>query len=65
MENMCLLIRYLAMDVLSLRDNFWNVFIAPLPTTGHGADHKENNSVLLAACVERVYLVTGFSSSIA
>jgi hypothetical protein len=67
MENTCLLVSYLAMAVLPLlRGNFGNVFIAPFPSTGHGADHIENTSVLLAACVfECFYLATGFSGSTA
>jgi hypothetical protein len=67
MENTCLLLCYLGVDVLLLlRANFGNVFIVPLPSTGHGTDHIENTSVLLATCVfERVYLAMDFSGSIA
>jgi hypothetical protein len=43
------------------------VSIAPLPSTGHGADHIENTApVLLAACLfERVYLAKVSYGSIA
>jgi hypothetical protein len=66
MENTYALVRYLAIEGLLLRANFENAFIVPLPSSRHGADHIENTSLLLAACVfERVYLATCFSSSIA
>jgi hypothetical protein len=49
MKNMCLLIRYIAIDVLLLFiANFWKVFIVPSPSTGHGSDHIGNTPVLLA-----------------
>jgi flagellar biosynthesis protein FliQ len=40
-KNVCLLVRYLAIDVLLLRANFGNVFTEPLPSN----DHTRHNTI--------------------